>query len=738
MKLRKLLVLLLLLSAAFILSACGKQGIQGETGDAGLKGETGAPGAKGPTGEAGNPGAKGEDGADGLGIQFSYGSEGITWKYIGESSWNDGFAYADLFKFLETDKVAFDYYVDPALSLDEGAPLIAHGNELVVGQTAFKTVGAAMTAIAAAAGEKGYEGATLYLEKGTYSDDFTVSVKDLTIIGPNANVFAGGETARKDEADITGKITIADTATNVRINGLKFTKGGQVTGANVTGLVFIYNLLDASNIDGIVRVTTMATDLTVCYNYSETYQGYRFVWLQSANGLNVSCNVIKAETAGNKYDFINAQGLIKGKVRIIGNTYEYSQQSFIYAKGVGVIDAEIAGNTVVGIFATVIDFRNMNEDGANKFDIHNNYFDQSGCDWRPIRIRTAGYEEGKDSVVVNIYDNAFIDSFTDVDGTKTFANNPSVGGGLTQIYTVGKNYYEVQGTAITTITAANFADHAVGEIGAPYASEDEIEEYEIPSDLVPLTKFEQALAELAAEFLADLKTSTNRELSSIANLDTNYMESSEMATFLGDADMLAKWGWLLSALATLSGDTEHDPTIEGFDAAANKGFFLANINAFFTCSQHKDTWLETESMDFADLDNVKAVLAEQPPLVDEELLATLAAAFVADFNTAAGTEIGNAGQLDTDYLGSQKMDVMVTDATFAAKWQWLFDALVELSGDNSKIATADNMSSLRGFYLANISGFFTQTAHKDTWLETQGMDFTNAKNVAAVLSAYEG
>jgi hypothetical protein len=202
--------------------------------------------------------------------------------------------------------------------------------------------------------------------------------------------------------------------------------------------------------------------------------------------------------------------------------------------------------------------------------------------------------------------------------------------------------------------------------------------------------------------------------------------------------MLAKWGWLLSALATLSGETEHDPTIEGFDADANKGFFLANINGFFTCSQHKDTWLETESMDFADLDNVKAILAEQPPLVDEELLATLAAAFVADFNAAASTEIGDASELDTDCLGSQKMDVMVTDATFAAKWQWLFDALVELSGDNSKIATADNMEGLRGFYLANISGFFTQTAHKDTWLGTQGMDFTDAKNVAAVLSAYEG
>ena len=107
MKLRKLLVLLLLLSAAFILSACGKQGIQGETGDAGLKGETGAPGDKGPAGDVGDPGAKGEDGANGVGIQFSYGSEGLLWRYIGETDWNVGVGYQEMFALLETDKVSY-------------------------------------------------------------------------------------------------------------------------------------------------------------------------------------------------------------------------------------------------------------------------------------------------------------------------------------------------------------------------------------------------------------------------------------------------------------------------------------------------------------------------------------------------------------------------------------------------------------------------------------------------------
>ena len=125
------------------------------------------------------------------------------------------------------------------------------------------------------------------------------------------------------------------------------------------------------------------------------------------------------------------------------------------------------------------------------------------------------------------------------------------------------------------------------------------------------------------------------------------------------------------------------------------------------------------------------------PDVEYKSVLVSGAEFIKDFNAAAGTKLGSAAELDTDYMGSSKMDVMVTNAEFAAKWQWLFDALVELSGDPSKAATAANMESLRGFYLANINGFFTKTAHKDTWLETQGMDFSNAANVAAVLKHFK-
>ncbi len=610
MKLRKLLVLLLLLGAAFVLSACGEQGAQGETGDTGLKGETGAQGDKGPTGPAGEAGAKGESGANGVGIQFSYGSEGILWRYIGASEWNVGVTFEDLFKLLETDeKILFDYYVDPSLALSAGDPLIAYGNELEFGKTAFSSVGSALAAIKTAAGESGYEGATLFLEKGTYKEAITIDVNDLTILGPNVNKFAGGEITRKDEAEITTKITVADGVKGLKINGLKFSAAGQVAISNASDVALLYSLIDGTTGDGIVDVTGLVTNLHVCYNYSENYKGYRFIHLNKADGLNVSCNVIKAEAAGAKYDFINASGVVKGKFRVLGNTFEHSLQSFLYIKYVGVIDAEIAGNTVVGIANTAIDFRDMTENGDNKFDIHNNVFEEAGLDWRPIRIRTAGYDEN-DTITVNIYDNAFIDTYTVVDEVKTFANNPSANGGsFDKVYTVGRNFYQISGEVLTEVTDANFAGHSVGEIGAPYAKEEDIPEYVLPNDIIPLSKEDQLLADLAAEFVADFKATTARDIQTIDRLDTDYLESVEMATFLGNAAMLSKWEWLLVGLSELSEDNSHDPTIEGFDAESNKGFFLANINGFFTRTEHKDTHLGTQGMDFSDPTNVKKVLS---------------------------------------------------------------------------------------------------------------------------------
>ena len=86
------------------------------------------------------------------------------------------------------------------------------------------------------------------------------------------------------------------------------------------------------------------------------------------------------------------------------------------------------------------------------------------------------------------------------------------------------------------------------------------------------------------------------------------MGSSKVDVFGADATMSAKWGWLYEALTELSGEASHSPKSEGFKWEDHRGFYLANINGLFTKTQHTDTWLETQGMDFADAANVKAVL----------------------------------------------------------------------------------------------------------------------------------
>lgn len=85
-------------------------------------------------------------------------------------------------------------------------------------------------------------GDIIVVEAGTYSDSFTISVADLTILGPNASIDPT-KGVRKDEAIITGKITVATTASNLTINGLAFTAGGCLEGAtgNHSRLTFINN-----------------------------------------------------------------------------------------------------------------------------------------------------------------------------------------------------------------------------------------------------------------------------------------------------------------------------------------------------------------------------------------------------------------------------------------------------------------------------------------------------------------
>ena len=323
MKLRKLLVLLLLLGAAFVLSACGEQGAQGETGDTGLKGETGAQGDKGPTGPAGDAGAKGESGANGVGIQFSYGSEGILWRYIGASEWNAGVSYADIFAKMDefgangqananAKAEAFDYYVAKRLSEETaGASVQAYGKSFTVGTNAFATIGAALDAAKAAAALDGYKGLKIFVDAGEYEEYLVVEAANVTLLGHNFNIDPRTET-RGDETIILGCFEVeADgfTLNGFSLGGDKTEAGTAAKGAEGTKLT--------SEAD-VANVILRAKNATLCFNNSEEVSRKQYMICLGAAGDDVIENtkmhhnvIYPTRTGGDVRPVRSTQGTVK-------------------------------------------------------------------------------------------------------------------------------------------------------------------------------------------------------------------------------------------------------------------------------------------------------------------------------------------------------------------------------------------------------------------------------------------
>ena len=86
------------------------------------------------------------------------------------------------------------------------------------------------------------------------------------------------------------------------------------------------------------------------------------------------------------------------------------------------------------------------------------------------------------------------------------------------------------------------------------------------------------------------------------------MSATKLKTFMTTEGMGAKWNWLFDALAKVAGKPEKSPEAAEFEWDANLPFYFPNLCGFFTKGQHKDTWYETESLDFSDAELVKAVL----------------------------------------------------------------------------------------------------------------------------------
>ena len=108
---------------------------------------------------------------------------------------------------------------------------------------------------------------TVYVADGTYSGNATITTQGLTLLGNNA--FCDWTVTRSNESTITGTIFV--NASNVTINGFKFTEGGRIessvgtNAAPLSGIKVLYNYFTGSTVK---RSTSNPLVEIGCHSYN--------------------------------------------------------------------------------------------------------------------------------------------------------------------------------------------------------------------------------------------------------------------------------------------------------------------------------------------------------------------------------------------------------------------------------------------------------------------------------------
>ena len=232
--------------------------------------------------------------------------------------------------------------------------------------------------------------------------------------------------------------------------------------ATIDGFKFINHILTGYNGEGYINSyggsagdkTSTLSNVTVSGNYSPKANGPRWMRFAKVNGLILTDN--RGINAGNVWSWVRADIYLMGTVDISNNYFDGSNQDCLMIMGVGGMTLTISNNYFRGMICTVVDTRGMVAEVAGDVTeiITNNVFDHAGYDWRCLRPRNANYGDNK--LDVQVHYNAFINGCcTEVDGVKTYANNPA---GADVIYNMDHNYF--QEVEASEVTIANFANVA--------------------------------------------------------------------------------------------------------------------------------------------------------------------------------------------------------------------------------------------------------------------------------------
>ena len=120
-------------------------------------------------------------------------------------------------------------------------------------------------------------------------------------------------------------------------------------------------------------------------------------------------------------------------------------------------------------------------------------------------------------------------------------------------------------------------------------------------------------SEIATEFMADFYASSGHKIEP-AKLDCAYIESSWFGDMMKNKTYLNKWMWLLDAIwEVASGSSSQKASNADFGSGDVKGFYLGNLNGFFTSTEHKDTYLGPISANYADPSISRAVYEKGTP-----------------------------------------------------------------------------------------------------------------------------
>ena len=224
----------------------------------------------------------------------------------------------------------------------------------------------------------------------------------------------------------------------------------------------------------------------------------------------------------------------------------------------------------------------------------------------------ANYKENEYKVNYELYGGTYDGSTTIKHGETLALNDPSKDGFTFLGWTLleGSNEYvrEIVGSEDVTV----------------YADFKEIKDY--PAGTYPIRYYlfgghwsvvYKTPAEIGLEFMADFNASCNKNITP-DKLDCAYIESSWFGDMMKNKTYLNKWMWLLDAIWEVNkGSANLKAATADFGNGDVKGFYLGNLNGFFTSTQHKDAYLGPISANFADPEISRQVYSKGDPLSED-------------------------------------------------------------------------------------------------------------------------